>query len=918
MVNEPLVIKALEQKLRDAEALVDSYRCAASVHSMRADGLAAEGHALRETLNIWSGSKVVRVGRAVRLLWFVLHGKLPSGSRFSLLVRRAREIGRDEGLSALARRAYARIHVRRQQITKLRNGPATSGRNGHLAENVDNRSVAASRLTELTPKISIIAELTLRQCAKYRVWQKQEQLESLGWQVEVVDWRDCEAAITALQTSTEVIFYRVPAFDPVKEVIQEARRLSLSPWWEVDDLIFEHAEYIKNSNISGLSNAEKSELLNGVRLFRECLLSCDRAIASTRALGDAMRRAGIADVHVIENALDQQTLEIAARLRDVRGKALVTPLQDILIVYGSGTKTHDADFRECADGLLAAMESEQRLRLRIVGDLTLPEGFARVSERVEHIGGRDYANYMALLAEADIAVAPLEATLFNDAKSNIKFIEASILGVPSICSPRDTFRQVIQPGNNGLLAEGVEEWRDAFLMLARNPELRQQLAERAYGDVMARYRPDAIAATQVAACFPPSVVKPSGRLRIMAANIYFAPRTFGGATLIAEEMVKRLSERDVDVAVFTAAAPNPTRYVSSVRYEALGVSVLGSPLPLHVDSAASLDNPRVTRQFVAWLEAYRPDIVHFHSMQGLGLGVLHACSERGVPYIITVHDAWWLCERQFMVRKDGTYCAQRRIDPHVCQLCVPEARHLGLRADLMKQTLAGAALLLSPSEAHRRLYIENGVPSDAIRVNRNGFFWPKAPRNPRPHGAPLRFGYVGGVEAVKGYPLVREAFERLDSSDWRLVVIDNKLKLGFQSIITHDWKVKGAVIVRDAYSPDTMDDFFNEIDVLLFPSQWMESYGLTVREALARDVWVIATSPGGQSEDIVDGVNGTLMPLNSGSGALQNAIEKVLGEAGRFNGYANPLKHTLATFEDQADELLTILKEQVETRANQG
>lgn len=106
----------------------------------------------------------------------------------------------------------------------------------------------------------------------------------------------------------------------------------------------------------------------------------------------------------------------------------------------------------------------------------------------------------------------------------------------------------------------------------------------------------------------------------------------------------------------------------------------------------------------------------------------------------------------------------------------------------------------------------------------------------------MRFGFVGGQEAVKGFPLVREVFEGLESSDWELVLIDNTLNLGFASMDVSGWKVKGKISIQPAYGDATRDAFFNSIDVLLFPSQWMESYGLTVREALSRDVWVISTA----------------------------------------------------------------------------
>jgi glycosyltransferase involved in cell wall biosynthesis len=106
-----------------------------------------------------------------------------------------------------------------------------------------------------------------------------------------------------------------------------------------------------------------------------------------------------------------------------------------------------------------------------------------------------------------------------------------------------------------------------------------------------------------------------------------------------------------------------------------------------------------------------------------------------------------------------------------------------------------------------------------------------------------------------------------------------------------------------------MDDFFESIDVLLFPSQWKESFGLTVREALIRDVWVIATDGGGSVEDIVDGVNGTILPFTAAAGDLRAAVEAVLERPDRLAGHLNPHKGRVTTYEAQARELHAILKE---------
>jgi glycosyltransferase involved in cell wall biosynthesis len=218
-------------------------------------------------------------------------------------------------------------------------------------------------------------------------------------------------------------------------------------------------------------------------------------------------------------------------------------------------------------------------------------------------------------------------------------------------------------------------------------------------------------------------------------------------------------------------------------------------------------------------------------------------------------------------------------------------------------------MLLTPSAFHRALHLANGVAPDRIVVNKNGI----APPAPRPRARsdedPLRFGFVGGAGPIKGIELIRRAFEALPDANYELVLVDNTLNLGYSSIEVEDWRVRGRIRVVPAYSQAELDDFFACIDVLLFPSQWKESFGLTVREALARDVWVIATDAGGAAEDIVEGENGVVVPIGDDEGPLREAIASLLHHPERLSGYENPYKGRLVTVDDQAARLASLLRE---------
>ncbi len=910
-------IAALEEelgRLRDKaarlELLARHLSASAELQGLRAGARVWQADQMRQEVALMQSSRVWRATLPFRLALDLARGAPPGASAEALRVRGALAAMRRDGIAASVSRLGRRLSSRTARPAAPSRALAPAPDEPAAAE--PSKPCMPSPSLVLAPSMLIIAELSLPQCAKYRVWQRQEMVQRLGRPCRVVDWRFEEDCLSAASLATQVVLYRVPGYAPVLRLIERLHRLAVPVAWEVDDLIFDRALFLQNRNVDSLDPGLREGVLSGVTLYRDAMAACGSGIASTPCLADTMRDAGLAETCVIENALDAETLRIASGLRERRrGRP---PRRGMVIAYGSGTKTHDADFREAASALLRLLRLRPDVTLRVVGELNLPAGFEAFGDRVERLPPVPYPRYLALLAESDVSIAPLESTPFNDSKSNIKFIEAAILGVPSVCSPRAHFTHVMADGQNGLLADGEQQWFDALSGLAGDAQRRNALGDAALQTALQRYDPDAIARTQVMPLLARAPdQRPSVHLRIVAANVYFAPRSYGGATLVVEEMARRLHRQaGTEVHIVTSALHPSTR--ETIRSDQDGMAVFALPTN-NGEVVAEFDDPAAGAAFGQVLDAVQPHVVHLHSVQWLSARLALACAERKIPYVITLHDAWWLCARQFMVMENGRYCHQTTIDLRVCQNCVSGARHLQQRDALMRASLDGAALLLSPSRAHRDLHLANGVPADKIIVAPNGVRRPLRRRAARRPGTKLRFAYVGGAVEVKGFSIVKRGFEALQRSDWKLVLVDNTLNLGFSSVDAAQWTVQGTLSVVPAYTQDGIDDFFDGVDVLVFPSQWKESFGLTVREALVRDVWVIATQDGGPAEAIIDGVNGTLIPLDGRHEPLTQAVQALLAQSSMFDGYTNRQAGEIIDYDVQATALRATLAEVVERHA---
>jgi glycosyltransferase involved in cell wall biosynthesis len=891
-------VDALTRHAEKRDLLARHLAASAALQDLRSGAQASQAYHLQQQLRLMQSSTIWRATWPLRLALDLLRGACPNGSREALFVRRVLTALRRRGLRAGTAEIGATLARRAARRRARETAPAEAPR-------IDTAVGSFAPPCEvLAPNVLIIAELTLAQCAKYRVWQKQEMFARLGVPCRVIDWRYTAECRSAAALATQVILYRVPAYPAVLALIAHLHAQRLPVAWEVDDLIFDQAMFLKNRNIDELDDKLRDSIISGVDLYRAAMLACGRGIASTSCLAEAMREAGLTEVAVVENALDSDTLALAETLRDNRvarhGDGLT---QDVTVTYGSGTRTHDADFREAAPALLRALAAFPSLRLRIVGELTLQAGFDAFEERVERLPSVTFPHYLQLLADSDISIAPLEPTLFNDAKSNIKFLEGAILGLPSVCSPRAQFADLITHGDTGMLADDETQWFECLSRLIQDADLRHNMGRAALELARARYDPEAIAHSEAAALLhaAPDRRRPVD-LRVMFANIYYAPRSFGGATLVVQEMARRLQIYPAtELHILTSLAPGADEPVLT-RTDQDGIAIYSLPVP-DGDIVAEFDNPSIGMAFGRMLDVVQPHVVHLHAVQWLSASLAVACLERGIPYVITLHDAWWLCARQFMVTGEGKYCFQEKINLHVCQNCMPGARHLEDRMRLLRTVLDGAALLLSPSQAHRQLYLANGIAPEKIEVAPNGVRKPAPGRGPRKRAATMRFAYVGGEVEVKGFSVVKKAFEAIARPDWELLLVDNTQKLGFSSLHAEDWAVAGTLRIVPAYTQDGLDAFFDDVDVLLFPSQWKESFGLTVREALARDVWVIATDGGGQAESIVDGVNGTLIPLDDRAEPLRRAVEKLLDNPRLLDGFHNPPCVTLLDHDAQAKAL---------------
>jgi glycosyltransferase involved in cell wall biosynthesis len=132
---------------------------------------------------------------------------------------------------------------------------------------------------------------------------------------------------------------------------------------------------------------------------------------------------------------------------------------------------------------------------------------------------------------------------------------------------------------------------------------------------------------------------------------------------------------------------------------------------------------------------------------------------------------------------------------------------------------------------------------------------PIALREPRkPPEGPMRFGFIGVHDPVKGLDTLASAAHRLVNDQNVRFVIAGSAKSDYSKSLPQKFPCENTKFLGWTKP----EDFFPQIDVLVVPSLFREPFGRVVIEAFAQGVPVIGARSGGIPESIDPGKDGYL------------------------------------------------------------
>lgn len=362
-------------------------------------------------------------------------------------------------------------------------------------------------------------------------------------------------------------------------------------------------------------------------------------------------------------------------------------------------------------------------------------------------------------------------------------------------------------------------------------------------------------------------------MRIAHVTCLYVPEHRGGAPQQCHQVATGQREIGHEVSVFSGVLEldAPMLEVRSSVEDGLPVTRVITTDAFDERDERNWRHPAAEGSFARFLEVHRPELVHFHSIQSLGASLIPLARASGARVAVTMHDLWWICERQFCIDLEFKPCIPA-VAPGSCA-CLRGTEKLAERRAYLDRVLDDVDLILAPSASLVERLRMSGL-TGRIEVDPNGVrSVPPRPPRAEPDGRrALRVLYAGGESKQKGLHVFGDALRRLREHG---VIVEA------DAYGVHPFSIEATAFLQGTgarphhpYEPPAIDEVMGAHDVLVLPSVMYESSSRVVREALLRGLAVVASEVGGPEEVIEHDVNGLLVPPDDPL-ALEAALRRL-------------------------------------------
>lgn len=371
---------------------------------------------------------------------------------------------------------------------------------------------------------------------RYRCDHHRQQLALHGIESSLLEAGDLRLYVAATACDLAIL-HRVPWSPLIADLLAIAHGRGVPVVFETDDLVFAPEVFPRIAYLDTLPPEQAQRFLADLHGQVRTFGACDCVLTTTEYLAVAAEERG-KPAYVQRNACSAEMVQAAERAYALRRPRTEKSAggRPLVLGYFSGTGSHNRDFATIAPVLTDLLARYPQLRLHIGGPLDLGGSLLAHTHRIRRLPFVPWQELPNLVAQVDVNLAPLELdNPFCQAKSEIKYTEAALVGVPTVASPTQAFAHAIRDGEDGLLAADAEEWRAALVRLVEQPQYAAQLGEAARRKVYAHYLPEKAAERLVATL-----------QRILAEHTPQPAAPQAVLQLLAQRMLDQLEQRTAE------------------------------------------------------------------------------------------------------------------------------------------------------------------------------------------------------------------------------------------------------------------------------------------------------------------------------------------------------------------------------------
>jgi len=379
----------------------------------------------------------------------------------------------------------------------------------------------------------------------------------------------------------------------------------------------------------------------------------------------------------------------------------------------------------------------------------------------------------------------------------------------------------------------------------------------------------------------------------------------GGTEVYVEALGRHLTQQGVSSLIAAPALSN-----QSYEYNHLPVRRFAiAPEIRHLADLYGPGDRQGALEFAKLLDAEQPDLVHLHAFtRGVSLRLVRAAKARGLPVVFTYHTPTVSCTRGTLLRWGEEIC-DGVIDVATCTACTLQAQgvprgvatalaqlppiltkplaHTTLkgklwtalqmramvqcRTQVFQEFMAEVDHVIAVCDWVKKVLILNQVPEAKISLIRQGLCHESSARATtpalvEPPDRPLRLVFLGRLDPTKGLDVLIAAIGADPELKVTLDVygvLQGDGQDAYQQKLQTMIRADPRIVLKAPIPADQVMATLGAYDLLVVPSQWLETGPMVVLEAFAAGVPVLGSRLGGIAELVSDGVDGLLVEADS-------------------------------------------------------